>query len=72
MTNNAEVSARANDAVVPLQAAAFLGQKDVAELLLASGADVNARDNGGDTPLRVAEDRDIPSILVCLFFGTQT
>ena len=30
------------------------GRKDVAELLLASNADVNARDKSGETPLRYA------------------
>ena len=30
------------------------GHKDVAELLLANKADVNARDNDGDTPLHMA------------------
>jgi ankyrin repeat protein len=34
--------------------AAFNGHKDVAELLLASKAEVNAKSNGGQTPLRVA------------------
>ncbi|MGO8926242.1 MAG: ankyrin repeat domain-containing protein, partial [Limisphaerales bacterium] len=38
----------------PLHLAARLGHKDVAELLLASKADVNAKDNGGQTPLHLA------------------
>jgi ankyrin repeat protein len=38
----------------PLHIAARYGRKDVAELLLASGADVNARDPLGETPLLLA------------------
>ncbi len=35
----------------PLHVAAALGHKDVAELLLGNGADVNAQDKKGRTPL---------------------
>ena len=38
----------------PLHYAVVSGQKDVAELLLAHGAEVNAEDNDGFTPLHVA------------------
>jgi len=38
----------------PLHRAAQLGHKDVAELLLAKGANVNDRANTGDTPLHAA------------------
>jgi ankyrin repeat protein len=34
-----------------LHIAAARNQKDLAELLVANGADVNAKDNGGHTPL---------------------
>ncbi len=39
------------DGAAPLHNAAFYGQKDVAELLLANHADVNAKDGVGQTPL---------------------
>jgi ankyrin repeat protein len=38
--------------------AAFAGHKDVAEVLLANKADVDAKDNTGRTPLHLAADRD--------------
>jgi ankyrin repeat protein len=38
-----------------LQFAAGRGLKDVAELLLAKGADVNAKDSYGGTPLKLAD-----------------
>ncbi len=42
----------------PLAMAAVAGQKDVVEFLLAHGADVNARDIVGDTPLHNADWED--------------
>ena len=40
----------------PLMEAASWGQADVAQLLIARGADVNASDDVGNTPLRLAAD----------------
>ncbi|MCX5647313.1 MAG: ankyrin repeat domain-containing protein [Phycisphaerae bacterium] len=37
--------------------AAWYGLKETVELFLAKGADVNARDNKGHTPLHHARDR---------------
>jgi ankyrin repeat protein len=49
------VSAKDKFGKTPLHLAAKNGHKDVAELLLANGADINARDsNGGFTPLDLA------------------
>jgi uncharacterized protein len=38
----------------PLHNAAMGGRKEIAKLLIAQGADVNARNELGDTPLRIA------------------
>ena len=35
----------------PLHGATFNGHKEIAELLIANGADLNAKDDGGKTPL---------------------
>ncbi|NDQ56143.1 MAG: hypothetical protein GZ088_03595 [Acidipila sp.] len=51
----------------PLHMAAWRGQKDVAELLLASGADVNAKDNFNITPLQTAamfDHKDVAQLLL--------
>ena len=44
----------------PLQQATFGGHKEVAELLIAAGADVNAKDDDGSTALDIATDPDNP------------
>ena len=43
-----------NAGLTPLHRAAYYGLKEIVELLLDKGADVNAKDDGGDTPLDVA------------------
>lgn len=41
----------------PLHYAVESGHKDVAEVLLANGADANAKDYGGNSPLQLAENK---------------
>ena len=38
--------------------AVYYGHKEIVELLIASGADVNTRDKDGDTPLDLAIKRN--------------
>ena len=40
----------------------FVGNKEIAELLINNGADVNAMDKDGNTPLDVAEEFNQPEI----------
>src|ERR1022692_1624019 len=48
-----------------LHSAAAKGDKDVVELLLAKKADVNARDNDGETPLhRALAHQDVAHVLI--------
>jgi ankyrin repeat protein len=49
---------------MPLHLAVEEGKKDVAELLLAKGADVNARDSFGATPLHISATKDIAELLL--------
>ena len=57
------VKAKSNGGVTPLIEASYLGQKDIAELLISWGADVNAKNNNGQTPLDVAKTEDIKALL---------
>ena len=58
--------------VTPLVVAAMYGQVDAARLLLAAGADPNARDDEGDSPLRLAvEKRDQAMAALLLLCGAD-
>ena len=48
------MNARNRDGGTPLHAAAFLGHADIAALLIRKGADINARNDKGETPLDVS------------------
>ncbi|MEI7938350.1 MAG: ankyrin repeat domain-containing protein [Verrucomicrobiota bacterium] len=50
----------------PLHAAAALGSKAIAELLLKAGAAVNAKDQSGETPLYVAISQHQPEVAALL------
>ncbi len=65
------VNARGEGGVTPLMLAAGLGRLDVVEALLAAGADVNAADERGYTPLfhgcyNWDEDRGYPDVVEAL------
>jgi ankyrin repeat protein len=49
------LSKKDSDGWTPLHWAAAYGQKDVAQFLLDSGAEINARDGKGETPLILAQ-----------------
>ena len=56
------MNAKGNNGWTPLHNTAWHGQKEVAELLIANGADVNAKGTvrtkvGGVTPLHIAADK---------------
>jgi len=57
------VNARDNYKWTPLNYAAHGGHKEVAELLIAAGADVNARDEDGKTPFDVASNDETADLL---------
>ena len=52
------------DGATPLLIAAVAGQKEIAELLIADGADVNAKDDVGQTPLYFAADKEVVELLI--------
>jgi cytohesin len=62
--NKAYVSARAHNGDTPLHVAALKGSKEIAELLLANGADVNAKDEVGFTPLHHVGSKDVAKLLL--------
>ncbi|MDB4808156.1 ankyrin repeat domain-containing protein [Verrucomicrobia bacterium] len=52
MADGADVNAKGGmTGGAPLHYAAMFGRKEIAELLIAKGADVNAKDEAGRTPL---------------------
>ena len=61
--NGANANAAPNEGQVSvLHSAAYDGQKEIAEVLLAKGAKVNARDKNGDTPLHCAAGGAVSTI----------
>ncbi|MDP6083034.1 MAG: ankyrin repeat domain-containing protein, partial [Verrucomicrobiota bacterium] len=43
------------DGQTPLHGAAYWGSKEIVQLLIAKGVDVNAKTNDGETPLDLAK-----------------
>jgi HJR/Mrr/RecB family endonuclease len=54
ISKGANVNAKDENGLIPLISAAWLGRKDICELLVSNGADVNARDKIGKTALMYA------------------
>ena len=46
-----------------MHSAAREGHKEVIELLIAKGADMNAKDDDGTTPLDMADDKETADLL---------
>lgn len=57
-----------NECVTPLHVAAERGHLELVELLVGSGAFVDARDYGGETPLHLAMVGGHLEIVICLLF----
>lgn len=57
LDGKAPVDARDGQGVTPLAATAFLGNRELTELLVSRGADVNAKDRGGETVLQRVQGR---------------
>jgi len=50
--------------MTPLHAAAIRNHKEIAQLLIAKGADVNAKNKYGGTPLHYAATKEIAELLI--------
>ena len=66
IAKGAEVNARPRNGWTALHEAARCGDEGLTELLLASGADVNATNDDGHSPLDIAERNDHTNISAML------
>ena len=57
------MNAKDNNGETPLHAAALNGHKEIAELLIEKGADLNAKNVVGMTPLHYATTKEIADLL---------
>jgi len=63
----ADVNAKGDAGMTPLNVAALEGQKEIVELLIANGADVNTKNSVGGTPLHqaaVADRNEVAELLI--------
>lgn len=56
------MNTRAKRGITPLGAAVLNGDKEMVRLLIENGADVNCKDDGGCSPLTIAEQMNYPGI----------
>jgi ankyrin repeat protein len=61
LVDGAELETKDFRGWTPLHYAAYRGHKEIAELLIAKGANVNAKNNVGDTPLDLATHLSNPN-----------
>ena len=61
MTKGADVNSKDNYGNTPLHYAVLGGHTEIAELLIAEGADVNARRDDGMTPVDLPSGANIPN-----------
>ena len=69
------VNAKADRDVTPLHEAARMGNVEIARLLLKQGADVNAKDSDGKTPLNwISTYKELPEMvnLLCDHGGRES
>ncbi len=59
-----DVNTKYHEGWTGLHWASYLGDKEIAELLIAKDADINAKSNDGRTPLDRAKGKEIKSLLV--------
>jgi len=66
-----DVNIRDRDGETPLLQACANGHREIAEILLSHGADINARNNFGKTALHQASSREVAELLISRGLGVH-